>query len=575
MNQVRGSSLLVKALLEEGVDTVFGYPGAMITDVFDELYQQDAIKVVLPRHEQALVHEADGYARSTGKVGVCMVTSGPGATNTVTGLATAYYDSVPLVCFSGQVTSSLIGNDAFQEADIIGITRSICKYGVILRDRKDLGKIIKQAFYIARTGKPGPVIIDLPKDIMAEFGSDEYPANVSIRGYKPSTGVHLGQLKKAVDLLNASKKPIFLIGGGVNLAGAHEELTRLVELTQIPVVTTIMGKGSIDTKHPLYFGNIGMHGSYAANMAITECDVLYSIGTRFSDRITSKISDFAPHAKIVHIDIDAASISRNIKVDIPIVADAKEAIGAMLNYVTECAATEWVKQLKTWQELHPLRMEPNEGLIAKKIIDYINENFKDSIIVTDVGQHQMWTTQYLELNKHRKLLTSGGMGTMGYGFPAAIGAKLGNEDKTVICISGDGGMQMNIQEMATAVAEELPVIVCIFNNSYLGMVRQVQTFFYDKHYANVCTRRRKTCVLRCSGPSQQCPVYSPDFVALAKSYGAYGTRVTTEAEIGAAFEQAVLNSKTPTIIEFIINCDDLVLPMVPVGKPLPDMILEY
>lgn len=575
MKQVRGTSLLVKALMEEGVDTVFGYPGGMVTDIFDELYQQDAIKVILPRHEQALVHEADGYARSTGKVGVCLVTSGPGATNTVTGIATAYYDSVPLVCFSGQVVSNLIGNDAFQEADIVGITRSICKYGVIVSDRKELGTIIKKAFYIARTGKPGPVIIDLPKDMMLELGSDEYPDKVRIRGYKPSTGIHIGQLKKAVDLLKASEKPIFLIGGGVNIAGAYDALTKLVELTKIPVVTTIMGKGSIDTKHPLYIGNIGMHGSYAANMGITECDVLFSIGTRFSDRITSKISEFAPKAKIVHIDIDTGSISRNIKVDIPIVADAKVAIEAMLNYVDEYDTTEWVKQLKIWKESHPLTMQSNKDLTAKMIIDHINENFMDSIIVTDVGQHQMWTTQFLELNKKMKLLTSGGMGTMGYGFPAAIGAKIGNEDKTVICISGDGGMQMNIQEMATAVAEELPVIICIFNNSYLGMVRQIQTFFYDKHYASVCTRRRKECDLRCSGPSKKCPVYSPDFVALAKAYGAEGLRVTKEEEIGAAFEQALQNTKGPTIIEFIIDSDELVLPMVQGGKALYDMILEY
>ncbi|MCB8814623.1 biosynthetic-type acetolactate synthase large subunit [Desulfosporosinus shakirovi] len=575
MKQVRGTSLLVKALREEGVDTVFGYPGGLVTDIFDELYLQDAIKVILPRHEQALVHEADGYARSTGKVGVCLVTGGPGATNMVTGIATAYYDSVPLVCLSGQVTSNLIGDDAFQEADIIGITRSICKYGVIVNERKNLGKILKEAFYIARTGKPGPVLVDLPKNIMVELGSDDYPETVNLRGYKPSTKVHIGQLKKAVDLLKASQKPIFLIGGGVNIAGASAELTKLVDLTKIPVVTTMMGKGSIDTKHAYYLGNVGMHGSYAANMAITECDLLFSIGTRFSDRVTSKISEFARKAKIVHIDIDTASISKNIKVDIPIVADAKEAIEAMLKYVKEHDTTEWLKQLETWKASHPLTMQNNQGLTAKKILDHINETFNDAIIVTDVGQHQMWTTQFLELNENMKLLTSGGMGTMGYGFPAAIGAKIGNQEKQIICISGDGGMQMNIQELATAVAEELPVIICLFNNSSLGMVRQVQTLFYEKHYSSVCTRRRKACDLRCSGSSDQCPVYSPDFVALAKSYGAEGIRVTSDKEIGTAFEEALKNTKSPTIIEFIMDKDELVLPMVQGGKPLYNMILEY
>ncbi|AFQ45205.1 biosynthetic-type acetolactate synthase large subunit [Desulfosporosinus meridiei] len=575
MEQIRGTSLLVKALQEEGVDTIFGYPGGLVTDIFDELYHQDDIKVVLPRHEQALVHEADGYARSTGKVGVCLVTGGPGAANMVTGIATAYYDSVPLVCLSGQVASSLIGDDAFQEADIVGITRNICKHGVIVNDRKNLGRILKEAFYIARTGKPGPVLVDLPKNVMVELGSDEYPDKVNIRGYKPSTKVHIGQLKKAIDLLNTSKKPIFLIGGGVNIAGAQAELTKLVELTKIPVVTTMMGKGSIDTKHPYYLGNVGMHGSYAANMAVTECDLLFSIGTRFSDRVTSKISEFARKAKIVHIDIDSAAISKNIKVDIPIVADAKEAITAMLNYVNEHETAEWLQQLLSWQAAHPLTMQSNNGLTAKKVIDHINETCQDAIVVTDVGQHQMWTIQFLELNRNMQLLTSGGMGTMGYGFPAALGAKLGNEDKTVICISGDGGMQMNIQELATAVAEELPVIICLFNNSSLGMVRQVQTLFFEKNYSSICTRRRKSCPRKCSGTSDQCPPYSPDFVALAKAYGAEGIRVTTEEEIASAFQQALENTHGPTIIEFIIDKDDLVLPMVQGGKPLYEMILEH
>ena len=574
MKQLKGTSLFVKALKEEGVDTVFGYPGGMVTDIFDELYKEDGIEVILPRHEQALIHEADGYARSTGKVGVCLVTSGPGAANTVTGIATAYYDSVPLVCFSGQVPLHLIGNDAFQEVDIIGMTRGICKFGMILKNREDLGRVIKEAFYIARTGKPGPVVIDLPKNLMVEMGSAEYPKEVNIRGYKPSTGVHIGQLKKAMGLLWKAKKPLMLIGGGVNIARAGALLTQFVEETKIPVVTTIMGKGAIDTDHPYYIGNLGMHGEYAANMAVSECDVLYSIGTRFSDRVTSKISEFAKNAQIVHIDIDSAAISKNIKVDIPIVADAGEALAAMLKYNKRCDTDEWMEIIRGWKAEHPLGMKPARGVCPETVIEYINKTFKESIVVTDVGQHQMWTTQYLELTKGKQLLTSGGMGTMGYGLPAAIGAKLGNPDKPVICISGDGGMQMNIQEMATAVAHELPVIICIMNNGYLGMVRQIQELFYSRHYSSVCTCWRKGCDTKCGGPSSKCPPYSPDFVKLAEAYDAMGIRVEKEEEIAPAFEKAMQNTKGPTIIEFIIDRKDMVYPIVQGGKPLTDMILE-
>ena len=342
MKKISGNRLLVKALREEGVDTMFGYPGACTIDLSDELYKQDYTKVILPRQEIALVHEADAYARSTGKVGVCLVTSGPGATNLVTGLATANYDSVPLVCFTGQVARHLIGNDAFQEVDIVGITRSITKYGVTVRNREDLGRILKEAFYIARTGRPGPVLIDLPKDVMAELGSADYPTEVNIRGYKPSTHVHIGQLKRAIKMLGKAQRPLFLAGGGVNIAHASQEFTQLAEKTGVPVVTTIMGRGAIPTSHPLYIGNLGMHGAYASNMAVNECDLLFSIGTRFNDRITGKLHSFAPRAQIVHIDIDTAAISRNVQVDVPIVADAKEAIEKMLEYVTECNTQKWL-----------------------------------------------------------------------------------------------------------------------------------------------------------------------------------------------------------------------------------------
>ena len=487
MKKISGNKLLVKALKEEGVDILFGYPGACTIDISDEIYKQDYTKVVLPRHEQALVHAADAYARSTGKVGVCLVTSGPGATNLVTGIATANYDSVPLVCFTGQVARHLIGNDAFQEVDIVGITRSITKYGVTVRKREDLGRIIKEAFYIARSGRPGPVLVDLPKDVMAELGSPNYPETVNIRGYKPSTGVHIGQLKRAVKMLGKAKKPLFLAGGGVNIAGANKAFTELVERTQIPVVTTIMGRGAIPTTHPLFIGNLGMHGAYASNMAVEECDLLFSIGTRFNDRITGKLHAFAPKATIVHIDIDTSSISRNIQVDIPIVADAKEAIEKLLEYVEPMEKKEsWVEQIEGWKEEHPLRMKPKgDQMQAQDILETINEVFKedDKIVVTDVGQHQMFTSQYLEVNEKTRLYMSGGLGTMGYGFPGAVGAQIGNPDSTVIAISGDGGMQMNIQEFATAVLEELPLILCVFNNTYLGMVRQWQKLFYGKRYS--------------------------------------------------------------------------------------------
>ena len=375
MKKISGNKLLVKALSEEQVDTIFGYPGACTIDISDELYKQDYTKVILPRQEVALVHEADAYARSTGKVGVCLVTSGPGATNLVTGLATAYYDSVPLVCFTGQVSRHLIGNDAFQEVDIVGITRSITKHGVTVRNREDLGRIIKEAFYIASTGRKGPVVVDIPK------------------------------------------KPLFLAGGGVNIAHANKEFTKLVDMTNVPVVTTVMGRGAIPTTHPLYIGNLGMHGAYACNMAVNECDLLFSIGTRFNDRITGKLHSFAPNAQIVHIDIDTAAISKNVQVDVPIVADAKEAVSKMLEYVSECETKKWLATIKEWKEEHPLMMKKKPIMTPQDVIETINRIFDEAIIVTDVGQHQMFTAQFIEITEKKKLLMSGGLGTMGYGMP--------------------------------------------------------------------------------------------------------------------------------------------------------------
>ncbi len=572
MRKISGNKLLVKALREEGVDTLFGYPGACTIDISDELYKQDYTRVILPRQEVALVHEADAYARSTGKTGVCLVTSGPGATNLVTGLATAYYDSVPLVCFTGQVARHLIGNDAFQEVDIVGITRSITKYGVTVRDRKDLGRIIKEAFYIARTGRPGPVLIDLPKDVMAEPGDGEYPSEVNIRGYKPNTAAHVGQLKRAVKMLNKAKKPLFLIGGGVNIANAREELAELVRITEVPVVTTIMGRGALSTDHPLYIGNLGMHGAYACNMAVSECDILFSIGTRFNDRITGKLHSFAPNAKIIHIDIDTAAISKNVQVDIPIVADARDAITRMLEYVEPCNTKKWMDQIQEWKKEHPLEMREKPVLTPKNVIDTINHIFDEAIIVTDVGQHQMFVSQFAEITAKKKLLMSGGLGTMGYGLPGAIGAKLGNPDTPVISISGDGGMQMNIQELATAVLEELPIISCIFNNNNLGMVRQWQKLFYGKRYSMTCLRSGAACRGRCG--EAECPPYTPDFIKLAESYGAKGIRITKKEEIEPAFREAMESRKTPYILEFEIDPEDLVYPMIEPGGTLQDLIMD-
>ena len=573
MKKISGNKLLVKTLKEEGVDVLFGYPGACTIDLGDELYKQDYTRIILPRHEQALVHEADAYARSTGKVGVCLVTSGPGATNLVTGLATANFDSVPLVCFTGQVARPLIGNDAFQEVDIVGITRSITKYGVTVRDREELGRIIKEAFYIAKTGKPGPVLIDLPKDVLAELGTNVYPDSVNIRGYKPSAGTHIGQLKKGMKLLEKAKKPLLLAGGGVIISGAQESFTALARKMQIPVITTIMGRGAIDTSDSLYIGNVGMHGAYAANMAVSECDVLFSIGTRFNDRITGRLHAFAPNAKIVHIDIDTAAISRNIQVDVPIVADAKEAIIKMLEYVGENNQNKWKAKIKEWQAEHPLMMKKYADVLQpQEILETINDIFDEAIIVTDVGQHQMFAAQYLEITAKKQLLMSGGLGTMGYGFPGAIGAQIGNPDKTIIAISGDGGMQMNLQEFATAVLEELPIIVCVFNNTKLGMVRQWQKLFYGKRYSMTCLGCGSKGKEHCG--ESKCPQYVPDFVKLAQSYGAKGIRVKKSEEIEAAFLEASKETKLPTLIEFEINPEEMVYPMIQPGGTLEEMLMD-
>ena len=574
MAMISGAAYVVKALQEENVEILFNYPGAATIDIMDELYKQDQVKVILPRHEQALAHAADGYARSTGKVGVCMVTSGPGATNLVTGIATAYSDSVPMVCITGQVDLALMGNDAFQEVDTVGIVRNVCKYAVTVRDRKDLGRILKEAFYIARTGRPGPVVVDVPKNIQKAMGSDVYPNEVNIRGYKPNTTVHIGQVKKACSVIAKAKRPLFLLGGGISISGANELMTQLVDKTGIPVVTTLMGKGAISSRHPLYLGNVGIHGGYAPNVAITDCDVMISIGTRFNDRITGKLSTFAQNCKIVHIDVDAASISKNIKVDIPIVADAKLAIEALLEYIEPHDLGDWPAQLQQLKEERPVTQAGEEGLTPQNIIDYINNHYDHPVVTTDVGQNQLWTTQFLEIEGNHQLLTSGGLGTMGYGFPAAIGAQFGNPTKRVFAICGDGGVQMNIQEFATAMHYHLPVTLVVINNGYLGNVRQWQQLFYDKRYACTNLLMDESAIVTRDMIDNDEFEYVPDFVKLAEAYGAQGIRVTKVEELEAAFTKADAFKKGPTLIECIVPTELNVLPMVPAGKSLSDMLLK-
>lgn len=571
---ISGAAYVVKALQEEKVEFLFNYPGAATIDIMDELYKQDQVKVILPRHEQALAHAADGYARSTGKVGVCMVTSGPGATNLVTGIATAYSDSVPMVCITGQVDLSLMGNDAFQEVDTVGIVRNVCKYAITVRDCKDLGRILKEAFYIARTGRPGPVVVDIPKNIQKAMGTEVYPTEVNIRGYKPNTTVHIGQVKKACSIISKAKRPLFLLGGGISISGANDLMTQLVDKTGIPVVTTLMGKGAISSRHPLYLGNVGIHGGYAPNVALTDCDVMISIGTRFNDRITGKLSTFAQNCKIVHIDVDAASISKNIKVDIPIVADAKLAIEALLEYLEPHDLGEWPTQLQQLKVDHPVTQADEDGLTPEAIIQYINDHYERPIVATDVGQNQLWTTQFLEIEGNHQLLTSGGLGTMGYGFPAAIGAKFGNSHTPVFAICGDGGVQMNIQEFATAMHYHLPVTLVVINNGYLGNVRQWQQLFYDKRYACTNLLMDESAIVTRDLIDKGEFEYVPDFVKLAEAYGAQGVRVTKAEELRAAFAKADAFKKGPTLIECIIPTEVNVLPMVPAGKSLSDMLLK-
>ena len=551
---ITGRKLFVKALEEEGVDTIFGYPGGTVTDLFDELYKTDSINLILPRHEQGLIHEAEGYAKSTGRVGVCLVTSGPGATNIITGLADAHYDSIPLVCFTGQVPLGLIGNDAFQEVDIVGMTRSITKYGVTVRRREDLGKIIKMAFYIAQTGKPGPVLIDIPKDIQTASGSAEYPSHVDIRGYKPIHGVHIGQLKKAYKMLKSAKKPLILAGGGVNISHAGEKLKKFMEKENVPVVTTIMGKGAVPTTHPLYIGNCGMHGKYAANMAVMECDLLFSIGTRFNDRITGDLNEFAPHAQIVHIDVDTASISRNVVVDVPVVADAGVALEKLLEWAEKEDTAKWQEQIHRWEKENPLAMRRDRGISPQMIMEHINAQFPHSIYVTDVGQHQMWAALHLRIEEPRTWLTSGGLGTMGFGLPAAMGAQLYyGKERRVIHVAGDGGIKMTGNEFYTIARLNLPVVSLIVNNRSLGMIRQLQKVMYKERYI--------ACELD----------YPMDYVKYAECFGIQAESVSTQDEFAEALKKALEDRDHPRVI--VLNVwRSFVEPMIKGGARIDEFV---
>jgi acetolactate synthase-1/2/3 large subunit len=562
MMKKTGSQIIVESLKKEGVDIIFNYPGGAVIPLFDEL-QGAPFRQILVRHEQAAVHAADGYARATGKVGVVLVTSGPGATNTVTGIATAFMDSVPIIILTGQVPTLLIGNDAFQEADIVGITRPCTKHNYLVKDIKDLARTLKEAFYVARSGRPGPVLIDLPKDVLVNSTEFKYPEKVFIRGYQPTFEGHLGQIQRAVTLILKSKKPVLYVGGGIISSNASKELTHLAERLSIPVTMTLMGLGSIPGNHPLSLGMLGMHGTYWANMAVMESDLLIAIGSRFDDRVTGKIEAFAPQAKIIHIDIDPTSISKNVRVDLPIVGDCKHVLSKILSLLEEedvnsfkAGMDKWHHQIEKFKAIHNMRYEQKDIIKPQYVIEKIFELTKgDAIISTEVGQNQMWTAQYFSFLRPRTLLTSGGLGTMGYGFPAAMGAQVAFPNKLVIDIAGDGSFQMNSQELATVVQHRLPVKVAILNNSYLGMVRQWQEFFYGKRYASVSLEGA-----------------SPDFVKLAEAYGAVGLRATKPEEVVPILKKA-FSIPEPVIIDFVTDPGENVYPMVPAGEPLNQMRL--
>ena len=559
--KLTGAQIMMKVLQEEGVDTIFGYPGGVVIDIFDELEKTD-IRNILVRQEACAVHAADGYARAGGRVGVCLVTSGPGATNTVTGIASAYMDSIPVVIFTGQVPTHLIGNDAFQEVDIVGITRPCTKHNYLVKRTEDLARIIKEAFYLASSGRPGPVLVDIPKDVSVTKIDYKPSKKVKLRSYNPTYNPNARQLQKVVELIKEAKKPVIFAGGGVILSKASKELTELARKTQSPLTASLMGLGAFPATDPLWLGMIGMHGTYRANMSTGECDLLIGIGVRFDDRVTGKISAFATHAKIVHIDIDPTSIRKNIPVTAPVVGDCKVTL-AKLNKLLDKEdlgdlkkeRKKWFEQIQHWKDTQPLAYNQTDVIKPQYVVEKLYEMTKGkAIITTEVGQNQMWAAQYYQFDRPNHFITSGGLGCMGFGLPAAIGAQLACPDALVVDIAGDGSIQMNIQEMATAVQCGLPIKVVILNNGYLGMVRQWQQLFFDKRYVSTC--------LDCA----------PDFVKLAEAYGAVGLRATKPEEVEAVLKKG-LASKKPVIMDFVVEKEECVYPMVPAGAAVTEMLL--
>ena len=559
--ELTGAQILIKVFEEEKVDTIFGFPGGMVIDIYDKL-EDSNIKHVLVRHEQAAVHAADGYARASGKVGVCLVTSGPGATNTVTGIASAHMDSIPLVVITGQVPTHLIGNDAFQEVDIVGITRSCTKHNFLVKDVKDLARVVREAFYLARTGRPGPVLIDIPKNVSNTKNLYEPRKQVKIKSYNPTYKPNMKQLKKVVDLINTSERPVIFAGGGIILSGAAKELTAFARTLQIPVTGSLMGLGGFPGSDPLWLGMIGMHGTYRANMSTSFCDLLIGIGVRFDDRVTGKTDAFASQAKIVHVDIDPTSIRKNVPVTIPIVGDCRstlQSLNALIKPLGKSALKDkrkpWMDQIQTWKTQNTLAYQQTDVIKPQYVVEKLYELTRgEAIITTEVGQNQMWAAQYYHFDKPNHFITSGGLGCMGFGFPAAIGAQIARPDKTVVDVAGDGSIQMNIQEMATALQYRLPVKIVILNNGYLGMVRQWQELFYDKRYASTCM----TC--------------GPDFIKLAEAYGALGLRATKPEEVIPVLEKG-LSSPNTVIMDFVVAQEECVYPMVPAGAPITEMLL--
>ena len=561
--ELTGAQILLESLKKEGVDVLFGYPGGAVIDIYDELPRHPELKHVLVRHEQGAVHAADGYARASGKVGCCLVTSGPGATNTVTGIATAYCDSIPLVVFTGQVPTQLIGNDAFQEVDIVGITRPCTKHNFLVKDVRNLAKTIRQAFYLARSGRPGPVLVDLPKDIMQARTEFVWPEDIFMRSYNPTYKPNLNQLRRTAEELAKARKPIILAGGGVIMANASEVLCELAHELDIPVATTLMGLGAFPANGDLWLGMVGMHGTYAANMSINHADLLVCVGARFDDRVTGRLQDFASHARIVHIDIDPTSIRKNVEVDVPVVGDCRQALEGILEICRAKMAdtdwsgmhADWLQTVHEWKANHPLAYNKNGHIKPQQVIETMYSITKgDAIIATEVGQNQMWAAQFYTFTKPRTLLTSGGLGTMGYGFPAAIGAQFAFPDKLVINVSGDGSIQMNIQELATVVQNKIPVKVVILNNGHLGMVRQWQELFYNRNYSHTNMEAQ------------------PDFVKLAEAYGAEGYRISKPEELEDVLRKA-LTSPNPAFIDVMVEREENVYPMVPAGAALDEMLL--